>query len=51
MGELKMSEQVRVHVITPDNMRSMMDAAKAGDHEACGALDCANEFAGRKQQR
>jgi hypothetical protein len=42
--------EVQVHIITPTNMREMMEAAKAGDLELCGALDLANEFAGRKHQ-
>ena len=34
----------------PRSNHAAMDAAKAGDLELCGALDLANEFAGRKQQ-
>jgi hypothetical protein len=45
-----MSEQVQVHIITPSNMGEMMDAARNGDRELRRALDCANEFAGRKHQ-
>lgn len=41
--------EVQVHIITPANMREMMDAAKAGDNEICGALDLANDFAGRAE--
>jgi hypothetical protein len=43
-------DQVRVHLITPDTLDDMMDAARAGDRELCSALDCADDFAGRKQQ-
>jgi hypothetical protein len=41
--------EVQVHVITPYNLNEMMEAAKAGDLELCGALDLANEFAGRAE--